>query len=178
VPFLLLLAGAIVLAVLLVPVSLVLRYRAGTARRYARRWVATLNVAGFALSVGMFLAAATLIARWVPEALTYAVLGVGSGCILGLLGYALTRWEVTPHGLYYTPNKKLVLAITLVVTARILYGLWRGWEAWGAADERTWLAAAGIAGSMGAGAVVLGYYFAYWAAIRWRMRAVGRGSSP
>lgn len=69
------------------------------------------------------------------------------------------------------PYAPLVLAVTLVVTARILYGLWRGWQAWGAVpDEGTWLATAGVAGSMGAGAVVLGYYFAYWVAVRWRMR--------
>jgi hypothetical protein len=171
VPILLLLAGVLALAVLLVPVSLVLRYRAGTARRYARRWVATVNAVAFASSIYLFLVAATLIAEWVPGAFSYAVLGVASGVVLGLIGYALTRWEATPQGLYYTPNAPLVLAITLVVTARILYGLWRGWQAWGAVpDGGTWLATAGVAGSMGAGAVVLGYYFAYWAAVRWRIR--------
>jgi hypothetical protein len=81
VPILLLLAGVLALAVLLVPVSLVLRYRAGTARRYARGWVATVNVVGFAFSIGMFLAAATVIATWVPGAFTTLCWASAAGCI-------------------------------------------------------------------------------------------------
>lgn len=33
----------------------------------------------------------------------------------------------TPRTLHDTPTRWLVLAITLVVAARIVYGLWRGW---------------------------------------------------
>jgi hypothetical protein len=88
-----------------------------------------------------------------------------------LLGLALTRWEPTPQALYFTPNRGLVLLITLAVTARLLYGLWRIWDAWRAAGANdSWLAAAGIAGSMAVGAVVIGYYFTYSAGVRWRLR--------
>jgi hypothetical protein len=171
VPVLLLLVAVLVLAVALVPVSLVLRFRTGTARRRARGWVATINVAGFGLSIAMFLVTAAVTSRWAPGAFTYALGGLGAGVALGLLGYALTRWEASPQGLYYTPNAWLVLTLTLVVTGRILYGIWRGWQAWGAvAGDRTWLAEAGVAGSIGVGAVVLGYYFTYWALVRWRLR--------
>ncbi len=63
----------------------------------------------------------------------------------------------------------LVLAITLAVTGRLLYGFWRGWNAWQSlAGETSWAAAAGIAGSLAAGAVILGYYFAYWLGVRSR----------
>lgn len=169
-PVLLLLAAVLVLAVVMVPLSLVLRYRAGTARRRARPWLATINTAGFAFSIAMFLAAAAVTSTWAPGAFTYSLAGLGIGILLGLLGQALTRWEVTPQGVFYKPNAALVLTITLVVTARILYGFWRAWQAWGErTGDETWLAGAGIAGSLAAGAVVLGYYFTYWAALRWRV---------
>jgi hypothetical protein len=44
----------------------------------------------------------------------------------------------------------------------LVYGLWRIWHAWrtsGANDS--WLASAGVAGSMAVGAVVIGYYLTY-----------------
>jgi hypothetical protein len=56
-----------------------------------------------------------------------------------------------------------VLAITLVVTARMGYGIWRGLHAWQTTPaDASWLAASGAAGSLAAGAIVLGYYFAFW----------------
>ena len=70
-----------------------------------------------------------------------------------------------------------MLGVTLVFTARVLYGFWRGWHAWSAAPgEGSWLAAFGVAGSLGAGAVVLGYYLAYWIGLRSRLkrRTAGR----
>lgn len=88
-----------------------------------------------------------------------------------LVGLAMTRWEPTPQALHYTPNRWLVLLITLAVTTRLLYGLWRIWHAWRTAgSDASWLASAGVAGSMAVGAVVLGYYLTYSAGVRWRLR--------
>ena len=158
------------LAVALMPLSLVLRYRAGTARRRARGWVATINVLGLAISVTLFLIVAALTSVWIPHALSYSVYGLAAGSALGLLGLFATRWERSPDALHYTPNRWLVLAVTLVVTARILYGFWRAWHAWQTTPaDASWLAAAGAAGSLGAGAVVLGYYLAFWLGVRWRV---------
>jgi hypothetical protein len=170
VPVLLLLAAVFVLAIALVPLSLVLRVRTGRARRRARGWIATINIIGFALSIVMFLVTAAVTSTWAPGTFTYALGGLATGLGVGMLGYALTRWETTPQGLYYTPNAWLVLTLTLVVTGRILYGIWRGWQAWGAVtSDQTWIAEAGVAGSMAVGAVMLGYYLAYWTAVRWRL---------
>ena len=48
--------------------------------------------------------------------------------------------------------------------------MWRSWHAWHArVDDTSWLAASGAAGSLAAGAVVLGYYVAYWIGLRWRI---------
>jgi hypothetical protein len=182
---LILLAVALVLApIVLMPISLLLRYRAGTARRQARGWVAALNLVGLAISTSLFTIGAALASIWVPRALSYSLLGLLGGFALGIVGLWLSRWERGPQSLHYTPNRWLVLAVTLVVTARVLFGLWRGWHTWhDAPGETPWLTAFGVAGSMAAGAVVLGYYLSYWMGIRRRLQAhtrsaAGRLTSP
>ncbi|MBA3270257.1 MAG: hypothetical protein H0T71_07060, partial [Acidobacteria bacterium] len=56
------------------------------------------------------------------------------------------------------------------VTARLIYGVWRGWHAWQASgDDGSWLAASGAAGSIAAGAVVLGYYLVFWVGVKRRL---------
>lgn len=170
-------AGALLFVLALaiaMPLSLVQRYRVGVSRRRARGWVAALNLAGLAFSTTLFLFAAAITSAWVPGSLRASLVGLAAGLLLGLVGLALTRWERTPGGLHYTANRWLVLAITLVVTARLLYGVVRAWRAWQAAPgEASWLATAGVAGTMAAGALVLGYYLAYWAGVRWRARRAG-----
>ena len=155
------------------PLLLVLRYRAGTMRRRGRKWAATLNLISLMISAALFLWVAAMTTLWVPRAFTYSLAGLVGGCLLGLLGLALTRWETTPQSLYFTPNRWLVLFITLAVTTRLLYGLWRIWHAWrDAGANDSWLAAAGIAGSMAVGALVIGYYLSYSAGVRWRLRKI------
>ena len=67
----------LVLAVLvLMPLSLLQRYRMGTARRQARGWVATANVVAMALSVAFYMTVAALTSVFVVNALTYALLGL------------------------------------------------------------------------------------------------------
>jgi hypothetical protein len=159
------------LFVVLLPLSLVQRYRAGTARRQARGWVLALNLVSLAVSTALFLAAATITTLWVPRALPYAALGLLGGCLLGLLGLAASRWEEAPGSLHYTPNRWLVLSLVTVVAGRIAYGLWRGWHAWRAAPaDASWVAALGVAPSLAAGAIVLGYYLTYWAGVRRRLQ--------
>jgi membrane protein CcdC involved in cytochrome C biogenesis len=166
VPILVLLA-----VIVLIPVSLVQRYRMGTSRRPARRWVATLNVIALAFSTGMLLTTAAVMMVWVPDAVAYTLAGLAIGVVLGVVGLWASRWEASPSTLHYTPNRWLVLAITAVVSLRLLYGFWRSWHAWRFTPEDTsWLAEAGAAGSLGAGAVVLGYYLTYWWGIRRRIK--------
>lgn len=173
----------VILALLLMPLTLVQRYRVGTARRSARGWVAAVNLVGIGMSAALFLAGAAVTSWWVPGAFTSALIGLAGGGVLGVLGLALTRWEPSARVLHYTPNRWLVLGITLVVTARLLYGFWRTWHAWQAGLEGgSWLAATGVAGSLAAGGVVLGYYFVYWAGVRRRLkshrRSLGVGARP
>ncbi|HEY5812043.1 MAG TPA: hypothetical protein VIT23_05275, partial [Terrimicrobiaceae bacterium] len=88
----LLLALALFLAM---PLSLFLRYRAGTVRRLGRRWVTTLNLVMIAISALLFLYVAAITSFWVSEAFRYSLFGLMGGCLLGLLGLAFTRWEQT-----------------------------------------------------------------------------------
>lgn len=161
----------LVLVVLAIPLSIVQRYRLGKARRTGRRWVTTINLMMISLSAGLFLWATLISSIWVPNAFPYSLAGLAVGGILGLLGLALTRWEEKPEALYYTPNRWLILVITLAVITRLLYGFWRGWQLWGATGHNTsWLAAADLPGSMAVGAVVLGYYLTYSAGVWRRVR--------
>jgi hypothetical protein len=164
----LLLVLALILAM---PLLLFLRYRAGTARRRAYRWVATLNLATIVISAGFFLYVAAITTFWVPDAFRYSVFGLLGGGLLGLIGLALTRWEQTPRALHYTPNRWLILIITLAVSARLLYGIWRIWHGWHTSgSDSSWLTSVGIAGSLALGALMLGYYVAYSAGVWWRLR--------
>jgi uncharacterized membrane protein len=162
----------VVLAVVaFIPLALVQRYRMGVARQRARGWLATINVMGFGVSGLMFVLTAAMTTVWIHGAFIYTIGGLTTGSVLGVAGIWLTRWEATPTGLYFTPNRWLVLSMTLVVTGRVLYGFWRAWHAWDPGlDHASWAAAAGLAKSMAAGGVVLGYYFVYWIGVRARFR--------
>lgn len=167
----------ILASVLLIPVAIVQRYRAGTARRRVRPWLATVNAAGIGLSLALFLVGAAFTNIWVPEAFVYAASGAAGGMVVGAAGLALTRWDAGRDGLHYTPNRWLVLTLTLAVTGRLLYGLWRAWQSWQAmTGDTSWVVAAGAAGSLAAGAVILGYYFVYWLGVRRRGLRVARRS--
>lgn len=166
------------LAFALLPFSLFQRYRVGSARRPARGWFITLNLIAIVISTILYLFAAAVTNAWVADTFFYSVVGLAAGAVLGMLGLALTRWEITPRSFHFTPNRWLVLVVTLLVTTRVVYGFWRSWHAW-SAGLHAWSAAFGVAASMGAGAVVLGYYLAYWLGVRRRLtvhqaRAKGR----
>lgn len=178
VPILLVPVAVVLGLVAVVPIALVQRYRMGVARQRARGWLISINLVGVSISMLMFVLAAVVTSIWLHPILAYTIGGMAGGLVFGVIGLWFTRWEVTPDGLWFTPNRLLVLTMTLVVTARILFGFWHAWHSWHAGvDGAASAAASGVAKSMAAGAVVLGYYFAYWIGVRQRFRrAVTRGS--
>jgi hypothetical protein len=151
---------ALLVGIALMPIGLIQRYRAGTARRVARGWVANLNIAALSFSVVLFVGGAAITRFWVPRALSYSLIGLAFGSLVGLAGLALTRWEHTAGKLHYTSNRFLVLVITLVVTGRLAYGGWRLWQ--GGSANGAYLVESGVPGSLAAGALVLGYSLTYW----------------
>lgn len=172
----LLMMALVVLWLLLWPFALWQRYRTGRARRRAVAWQVGLNAWSLLVSACLFLVSAALTGYWVEAAFRYAGMGLGLGLLLGLFGLAATRFEVTPQGLYYTPNRWLVLGLTLVVAARIAYGLYRMEQAWVGGTHETWLSQQGSLFVVGG--LLLGHYLAYAWGVRRRVRRRGRRQPP
>jgi hypothetical protein len=163
--FVLLAFGGVVL------LSLALRYRAGTARRQGRRWVATMNVWMTSFSAVFFLFFTFLISFWLGPTLRFALAGMCVGAILGLLGLALTRWESEPQGFFYTPSRWLALLVTLAIAARLVYGWWRATHRGaGVSAEQHWLMTASATQiSLAVAAGLIGYYLVYAVGVRIRL---------
>jgi TRAP-type C4-dicarboxylate transport system permease large subunit len=56
-----------------------------------------------------------------PMTTTAMAAGVAVGIVLGLYGTRLTRFEVTPAGLFYTPNAHLGIALSVLLVLRLGY---------------------------------------------------------
>lgn len=126
----LILLGVLALWALLLPVALVQRYRHGRQRRRAQPLAVRINAWLLLVSLALFLLGAWIAGHWVAGAGLHAAGGTAAGVLLGVVGLALTRFESTPRGLYYTPPAWLVLALTLLVAARLVWGLVVAWQRW------------------------------------------------
>ncbi|MGH8075245.1 MAG: DUF1453 domain-containing protein [Lysobacter sp.] len=169
----LLLLGVALVWALLLPLGLWQRYRRGRARRRAVPWAVRLNSWVLLGSTGLLLLTAWLAGHWVDAALQHTVLGLLLGVLVGIVGLWLTRFEPPIPGqgghLYYTPNRWLVLGLTLVVAARIAFGLLQALQIWGGADAHAaWLARQGSL--LAVGGLLLGHYLAYGWGLRRRLR--------
>jgi len=154
----------------LILLSLALRYRAGTARRQARHWIASMNVWMTSFSAVFFLSFTLLLSLWVESAFRFALIGIGGGGLLGLLGLALTRWERRPDGLFYTPSRWLALTIVFAIAIRIVYGWWRATHHGSIpADDHRLIAASGAQLSLAIAAGLIGYYLVYSVGVRLRL---------
>ncbi|MBA3651168.1 MAG: hypothetical protein H0W66_06755, partial [Chthoniobacterales bacterium] len=138
--------------------SVALRYRAGTARRQGRRWVATLNMWLTGFSALLFLLFAAGASFWIEHALRFALVGAGIGVLLGLAGLALTRWEMERGGLFYTPSRSLALLITMAIVARVVYGFWRHSHPAQGASSNPLVAASAAQLSLAVAAGLISYY--------------------
>lgn len=163
--FLLLAFSAVVM------LSLALRYRAGTARRQARSWVATVNVWMTSFSAILFLFAAFLMSFWFGPTFQFALAGLIVGGLLGLLGLALTRWEVKPEGMFYTPSRWLALLTTFAIIARLIYGWWHATHPGADLSGRQhWLMTGSATQfSFAVGAGLIAYYLVYAIGVRLRL---------
>ena len=149
--------------------SLALRYRAGTARRQGRRWVATMNVWATCFSAALFLCFTFLISFWLGPTLRFALAGMPVGGLLGLLGLMVTRWESQPEGFFYTPSRWLALLVMLAIAARLVYGWWHGLHR-NVSGVQHWLtSASGHQLSVAVAAGLIGYYLVYAIGVRIRI---------
>jgi hypothetical protein len=168
--FVLLAFGGVVL------LSFALRYRAGTARRQGRRWVASLNVWLTSLSAVFFLCFTLVISFWIGTAFQFALIGMCCGGILGLLGLALTRWERKPEGLFYTPSRWLALLIALAIAARFIYGWWRATHSSVASNQHWLMTASRTQLSLAVAAGLIVYYLVYSIGVRLQIAIASRRS--
>jgi hypothetical protein len=149
--------------------SLALRYRAGTARRQGRRWVASMNMWATSFSAVFFLCFTFLISFWLGPTLRFALAGMIVGGVFGLLGLVLTRWESQPEGFFYTPSRWLALLVMLAIAARLGYGWWHTMHR-GAPDEQHWfLSVPATQLSVAVAAGLIGYYLVYAIGVRIRI---------
>ncbi|WP_368564052.1 DUF1453 domain-containing protein [Pseudoxanthomonas sp. UTMC 1351] len=176
-PFLiipLLLIAMLVLWLVLLPLSLWQRYRYGKARRMARPWLVTFNAWGLLLSVIVFFVISAISEVWWPASLSYAAAGAGIGVIVGGLGLAITRFDITPQGLFYRPNPWLTLALTLLIAGRIVMGFVQVYRQWPGGEAERFLAALDHASLLSVAGLLLGYYLAYAWGLRWRLTRLAR----
>jgi len=158
----------------LLPISLLQRYRYGRMRRRAQALPLRVNAwMLLLLALPLFLSSAWIGEFWAPGARSHALVGVGVGLAVGVLGLLMTRFEDTPQGLYYTPRAWLVLLLTAVVAIRIGLGLWQLWARWHSAytAEDWWASQASLFAVAG---LLLGYYLAYTWGLKRRLRVTSR----
>ena len=97
--------------------------------------------------------------------------GLAAGVLLGVARAGDDAVGGVARTLHYTPNRWLVLFVTLIVSARVLYGLFRSLAlAQAGFAGHDLVMAFGVPESLAAGATVIGYYLAYNAGLRWRIR--------
>jgi hypothetical protein len=69
----------------------------------------------------VLLALLALGARAQPQVLAALAGGLALGIALGIFGFRLTRFEVTPEGRFYTPSAHLGIALSTLLVCRIVY---------------------------------------------------------
>lgn len=164
VPFLVI--GLFALWVVLLPLSIFQRYRFGKARRRVQPWFLRANAWLLAVSTVVFLLFAWVAGNWIDGALLDAVVGLALGGLVGALGLSLDRFESTSRGMFRTPNRWLVLGLSLLVAGRIVLGIWLAWSDPPAGGSAAWLTRGGL---IGVGGVLLGYAAATAWGLRYRV---------
>ena len=149
--------------------SIALRYRAGTARRQGRRWTTAVNFWATCFSAFFFLFFTFLSSFWLDHALRFAIAGMGIGALLGLLGLALTRWEIEAEGIFYRPSRALAVVITLAIAGRLAYGWWSGFHSHAPADQHWLTSLSGTQLSFAVAGGLIGYYLVYAIGVRARV---------
>lgn len=166
----LLILAIVALWALLLPISLIQRYRFGRKRRRVQGWVVSGNAWLVLVSVAAFFIGAWMASRWLVDAPSMAGAGFAAGIVLGIINLMISRSEVEAGRFFITPNALLVLALTVLVAGRILLGFWQlyehGFQLHPVAREgEPWLLRPSSLFAFGG--LLLGHYFAWC----WGLRA-------
>ena len=117
------------------------------------------------------------------------LVGFAAGAVLAWYGLRLTRFDIMPGGIFYTPNGYVGAVLTAVLLGRLVYRFQVLYPSLEAARAQTGDAFASFHGSaltVALFAVVLGYYIAYGAGLLVRggalssqaLQAPGEAASP
>ena len=103
--------------------------------------------------------------------------GIVGGIVLGYYGNKHTKFEVTPQGLFYTPNAHIGIALSVLFVGRLVYRMIFLYSA----DPTSQQSAANFAASpltLGIFGLLAGYYVTYAIGlVRWR-KSVERATPP
>lgn len=172
----LLVLAIVALWAMLLPISLIQRYRLGRKRRRVVAWANSAHAWLVLISVAAFFSSAWMATRWLPHALSMAGAGFAVGILLGIINLAISRNEVETGNFYVTPNAWLVLGMTLLVAARILLGLWQlhehGFRLHPMQRQEVWFLRPDSLFALGG--LLLGHYFAWC----WGLRSLLRRRLP
>ena len=173
----LLILAVVVLWALLLPLSLIQRYRFGRKRRRVVGWVTSANAWLVLVSVAAFFLSAWMATRWLPQALAMAALGFAAGIVLGIINLLISKRDVEAGQLHVTPNAVLVLGLTLLVAGRIVLGFWQlaehGFQLHPLQREEAWFLRPESLFALGG--LLLGHYFAWCWGLRARLKRLPRG---
>lgn len=114
-----------------------------------------------------------------PELLYALAGGIVGGAVLGYYGIRHTKFEVTPQGLFYTPNAHLGIALSVLFIGRVLYRLFVLYSANPYAQPATGDFTASPL-TLAIFGLLAGYYVTYAIGLtRWRLAVEkGEGGSP
>jgi hypothetical protein len=116
-----------------------------------------------------------------PAMMGAGVAGLLAGAAFAAWGIRLTRFDVMPGGVFYTPNAYLGGALAAVLVGRVVYRFVVLYPALATAHAETGSALAGYTRSpltFGLFALVIGYYIVYCAGLISRGSTLGAGATP
>jgi len=112
-----------------------------------------------------------------PEVLFGLGGGLVLGALIGVVGLRMTRYEVTPEGLFYRPHTGIGIALALLFVGRVLYRFGAFYFATGTVDPHVWSSFGRSPLTLAVFGVLAGYYIAYAIGIlRWRRSVVDETS--
>lgn len=173
IPFLLL--ALLALLLLLWPVGLWLRYRAGRAWRQARPAWVSLNAYGLSLSSALFLLGAVVAGVWIEAAGWSALAGLLAGMLASVAGLRLARYDAVQGRLSYLANPWIGLVLGALLAARVALASWQAWYRIGGEGPAPvpwpWLAEPASLWSVAG--LLLGYHLGFAWGLRRRLRRLG-----